>query len=663
MGNNMTNENNTSTNCKTNITSQNMLSVSGDSRARSSSVSGLSSNNRLGSTFNLVRQQSIGSQVDLSINDRENITEKDLVKLYDRINEISKDNFLMSIDEIIQELQKDQKDIASILIDRFLSQEWDTRSDDGHSLLTIAIQRGDKDNINYLLGYMKEELTLHDAAKQGKSEPLKIIVNFLKNQLKLGREINKKDRYGKTPLHCAAQSGSQECFQLLLTEGARFSDDIYNRSELHFVAQSGNIKCLDYLRDKFKKNGIFQFENEIHKKDKYGNNLLHYAAKSGNKECIERIIGDHIAFIENNNGDTPLHHIASIETIEDKEKHGEAMAFLIEKMAAMLMTDAFFVINQTNRLGYTPLHLAAINDNTACIKVLIERGAKIDAKNVIDGSNALHYAIMYGHSETAKKLLSLNANKNIRHEDDRVLVHLAAMSGNKDCLEFIIEKFPEDINTTDGSDNTLLHLAAQFGNKECLELLAEKMKSKGINLSEEIFKKNNNGETAMHSAALSGNVECLEYLIEIIKQKKYDIKKNIKDVLTQQDENGEVLLHSAVLSGNVECFNLTIKTMEEANIDIKSVIRSKNNKKKNLLHLAALSGNKECASVLIELIKEQCNIVDQDLCYLIEKDIDGNSIFHMTAISGNKECIEYFTEKTKLVLDINLLYPRPPAKR
>ncbi|WP_162297605.1 ankyrin repeat domain-containing protein [Wolbachia endosymbiont of Folsomia candida] len=671
----MTNTNNISINSGTGTTNQNTLSVNEDQRTRSSPISGPSSNNRLGSTFNLRRssflnssfnlakQQSIDSQADFSISSENYITKEDLVKLYDRVNEISQENFLMPLDEIIQELQSNPKDIPSMLIDRFSNQEWDITSNDGHSFLTIAAERDDKENILYLLGYMEEKLILNYVAKQGKSKPLKIIVDFLKNQGKLEEEINKKDRYGKTALHYAAQFGNKECFELLLKEGARFSDDIYNRSELHFVAQSGNIKFLNYLMDKFKENGVFQFENEIHKKDKYGNNLLHYAAKSGNKECIKRIIGDHIAFTENNNGDTPLHHIASIEAIENKERHSDAITFLIEKMSATLMTDALTVVNKSNKLGYTPLHLAAINSNEVCIGALISKGADINTQNSVDKNTALRYAAMHGHVEAVKKLLALGADKNIEHDDNRTLVHLSAMSGNKDCLEFLIKNFPADMIATDCDGNTPLHLAAQFSDKKCLELLIEEIKSNGIDLSKWIFQKNKNGETAMHSATLSGNVECLEYLIEIIKQKKYGIKENIEDVLIQQDENGEMLLHLAVLSGNVECFDLIVEKIKNTNIEIKESIQSVNKRGRNLLHLAALSGNKECVNSLINLIKDQFEVEDENLVYLINEDIDSNLILHMAAISGNTACIEYLVEKISLVLEVDYISPVDICKK
>lgn len=129
--------------------------------------------------------------------------------------------------------------------------------------------------------------------------------------------------------------------------------------------------------------------------------------------------------------DTPLHHIASIETIENKEKHGDTVTFLIEKMAAILMTDVLIVVNKSNKLGYTPLHLAAINGNETCIKALITKGADINAQNSVDKSTALHYAAMHGQAEAVKKLLALGADKNIEYDGNRALVHLAAMNCNK----------------------------------------------------------------------------------------------------------------------------------------------------------------------------------------------------------------------------------------
>jgi hypothetical protein len=194
MGNNMTKENNTPINYEASTSKytldapvsiqrersnscSNALSVSrrGSFATTASVVANLGS--RRGSRVNLPTlsvQDTIGSTESLAeqnINFTQQsidyISKHDLEELYDYINEITKENHWMHIDEIIQNLQKSQKHISTTLIDRFSSQKWDTRSDDGHSFFTIAIERDDQDNILYLRGYMKEEQILRDSAKQG----------------------------------------------------------------------------------------------------------------------------------------------------------------------------------------------------------------------------------------------------------------------------------------------------------------------------------------------------------------------------------------------------------------------------------------------------------------------------------------------------------------
>lgn len=118
-----------------------------------------------------------------------------------------------------------------------------------------------------------------------------------------------------------------------------------------------------------------------------------------------------------------------------------------------------------------------------------------------------------------------------------------------------------------------------------------------------------------------------------------------------------MLLHLAVLSGSVECFDLIVEKIKSTDIEIKALIRHVNKRGRNLLHLAALSDNKECVNSLINLIKDQFEVEDENLVYLIHEYIDSNLTLHMAAISGDRACIEYLVEKMVLVLEIDDICP------
>ena len=65
--------------------------------------------------------------------------------------------------------------------------------------------------------------------------------------------------------------------------------------------------------------------------------------------------------------------------------------------------------------GSTPLIVAALNGQGKAADLLIENGARIDARNN-DGSTALHVAAFFGHTEIVRTLLSAGADVNARNQ-------------------------------------------------------------------------------------------------------------------------------------------------------------------------------------------------------------------------------------------------------
>ncbi|KAH9883214.1 ankyrin repeat-containing domain protein [Xylariomycetidae sp. FL2044] len=127
-----------------------------------------------------------------------------------------------------------------------------------------------------------------------------------------------------------------------------------------------------------------------------------------------------------------------------------------------------------------PLHLAALNDETAIptsfniIRMLISHGAD---PNELDerGLSPLSHAVMAGHLETARLLLSHGAK--IEPEmDGRSPLHLAALHRREALLHLLLEhcplRSPALINEChDRSGMNPLHVAIQEGFEEGVRLL------------------------------------------------------------------------------------------------------------------------------------------------------------------------------------------------
>ena len=95
-------------------------------------------------------------------------------------------------------------------------------------------------------------------------------------------------------------------------------------------------------------------------------------------------------------------------------------------------------VNSKNRMGMTPLVVAALNNRTAVCEFLIANGADLNAKD--------------GQGRTA--------------------LYLAVERGNKELIELLVKK-GADVNVTTGRGENAFSLAKKKGNAEIVDLLAK----------------------------------------------------------------------------------------------------------------------------------------------------------------------------------------------
>lgn len=85
---------------------------------------------------------------------------------------------------------------------------------------------------------------------------------------------------------------------------------------------------------------------------------------------------------------------ADIETRDGRGKSAIAVVQVLREKGVQV---------ESKSQGCTPLMLAASNGHDVVVRLLRQRGAKIDAADRL-GHSALHYASKNGHEETAKLL-------------------------------------------------------------------------------------------------------------------------------------------------------------------------------------------------------------------------------------------------------------------
>ncbi len=110
--------------------------------------------------------------------------------------------------------------------------------------------------------------------------------------------------------------------------------------------------------------------------------------------------------------------------------------------------------------GWTCLHFAADNDHLAICRLLIDKGAQVDAKSS-GGWTPLHYAA--GRNvEIVRLLCDSGADVEARNNDGWRPLHFAACYGHISVVKELVEERNAEINARDRGGETALTTARQF---------------------------------------------------------------------------------------------------------------------------------------------------------------------------------------------------------
>ncbi|KAF0295463.1 Replication factor C subunit 3 [Amphibalanus amphitrite] len=179
--------------------------------------------------------------------------------------------------------------------------------------------------------------------------------------LQAGAKTSGAGARSETPLHVAADYGFDKCLGLLLQHGAKV-DLVCGtacKTALHLAAEDGSVGCARLLHD----HGA-----RLDLTTNRGQTALHLAAKSQSAELVELLLSWG-ADINARDSDlrTPLHccigkQCRSLDVIKVLVNHGA-------------------LINEGDTAGYTPLHVAAINQFSSCVELLMDHGGDVTLRN------------------------------------------------------------------------------------------------------------------------------------------------------------------------------------------------------------------------------------------------------------------------------------------
>ena len=369
-----------------------------------------------------------------------------------------------------------------------------------------------------------------------------------------GADVNSTGRDGTTPLHCGATCGCLETCLFLLSAGASTdAQDIMRRTPLHLAAAKGYNDVVGELINQGSRQNI---------RDVEGRTPTHMAAIGGCQMTLESLQRNNNVEDKDRTQRTALHYAALC--------NNEAMA--------RLLIESFEADKEArDNGGSTPLHLAARSGNEAVVRLLMESPEADKEAKENSGYTPLHLATIGGHEAVVRLLVeSFGAEKEARDNDhERMPLHFAAKSGSEALVRLLVESFGADKEAQDNDGRTPLHFAAESGSEAVVRLLIE---PSGAGKEA----RDNNKRTPLHFAVESGNEAMVRLLIG-----SFGADKEVRD------DGGQTLLHLAALSGNEAIVRLLIESFE-ADKD------SRDKWDNTPLHLAAIGGHEAVVRLLME---------------------------------------------------------------
>jgi ankyrin repeat protein len=536
----------------------------------------------------------------------------------------------------------------------------DAADSEGFTPLHYAACSGSLDTVRFLLERdpfvdrtnKYGRTPLHMAATNGHLSIVKLLLNHQASVLVVDCE-------GDTPLDDALKGEHVQVFKLLHNINPEFDVATTNhrgRTILHAAAKQGLRNMVKFFQDLVPvdvvdlddstaiEDALFNRHFEVFNLLLTKSNLdvnkcskrhkrypLHVVACTGTLDLVKSFLhkGAKVDVVDED-GNTPLHSAVN---------YGHKQVFF-----AMLESDPG-ALHIKNNKGQTVLHLAAEKQTKSWIKLLVAKGARIDA---VDSCGRTPFQILF-HADCViceELLLFKLDNFDVDGRSpvgNKTLLHVAGKNESMETVKWLVEK-GASIEGRDSNGDTPLHCSAQRST-EILCFLLDHYKD-----SVDLENANNAGETILHLAA-SYSLDNVKRILEMGASAYATTKL------------GETPLHYAL---NIpECFRFLWRQTPE--MDISNVVFHAT---RTILHEAAFQGKLGLARFCLE-IGLKINEVDEDghtplsdaaeekhldiLALLLEEDktamivnsgyTEAQTLLHIAAYKGDLELVKLLVRR------------------
>jgi ankyrin repeat protein len=169
------------------------------------------------------------------------------------------------------------------------------------------------------------------------------------------------------------------------------------------------------------------------------------------------------------------------------------------------------------------------------------------------GEQALHWASRRGHAACVRMLLDHGADVHARNNTGwNALMHTSAWT-KLECMQVLIEA-KADVNASDGYGRTAAHVASSSrGNIKCLQLLIDSRADVNAQIS--------GGQTPAMEACTAGSLPCLQLLVD-----------NKADLNVRGDRHQDDALYQAMLGTAYRIRSQMTFAVLSCNTDAKNVM-------------------------------------------------------------------------------------------
>uniref|UniRef100_A0A8C5QBB0 No mechanoreceptor potential C n=1 Tax=Leptobrachium leishanense TaxID=445787 RepID=A0A8C5QBB0_9ANUR len=551
--------------------------------------------------------------------------------------------------------ERGHTNIVDILTEKFRSNVL-ARTKDGNTLMHIASQCGHPETA---LAFLKKgvllhmpnksgAVCLHAAAKRGHTAVVKAL-------LQKGAYVDARTKDNYTALHIAAENCKPQVVQTLLGYGAQvqLKGGKAQETPLHIAAR---IKDGEKVAEMLLKSGA-----DANVEQENGETAMHIVARHGNLRMLTALIedGGELTWLSKT-GESPLHtavrhcHLHIVQVIINVLSHEKSRE------------DAVACVNQTNKDGETPLHLAAAvkkdmihveEEDVKIIRILMEHDGNISWTTSRTLETPLHYcsrvgnedvlseiirhidssriqqtmnkqakngwspllvAAERGHTGIVRILLQNHARVDVFDENGKAALHLASENG-QDKIADILLWHKAFVNAKTKLGLTPLHLSAQNGYNHLVKLLVDTHLASIDAMTLTM-------QTPLHLAARNGQLDVCNSLLTM----KADV--NATDI------QGQTPLHLAAENDHSEVVKLFLKHRPE-------LVMSANMDGSTCAHIAAAMGS-------VAVIKELLKFNKIGVTTARNKTNDSTPM-HLAAAGGHSEVVKVLLETGASASDEN----------